>query len=526
MKQLIFYIFFLLSITSHSQSNEIKNFQSEIDEWYKYTFKQFVLNQDKNTIIIYHSNGIVSGVYPDWKEYSNSRKYEIVFTPILSNGEYGSTYTKEIAIGEVYSESDLKEYVNSKIEDVKSSIDNQLEFERQTLVRRKKLKELERKKEEFISLKKTEINKVADKCKKYNDSIVHSIENQFNKVVLYKNDLKQISEPLESYYKNLYYNEAFQVGDDLYSIQGGDDLYYEGFSKEQFDLLNPKALLTYYENGMGYGMEFNPRFDDEYLIIDGDGDSDGDIIVKKLQGRYFDDSFPKVKLSINRFNWFSAMNKHLDPNNGRILFEFALFNDLVTKIDKYLYRTSSSSVKSSIDDGVKLWKNTQIKELEKQVYNFKIEKIEKQSLGYVKYLERIFSIYKDKLIETEFLTENLDQSEKLIHLKELSNKYFSFFSFYKDQFEPLMYDFDRITSYGYGQSGHSQNKVKKVLKSLTKDLELSVNVVNDYKKVVEFVTNGISIEKKLKLSNDFINRIDSNPMNFPVTDIMNLKIFN
>jgi hypothetical protein len=94
--------------------------------------------------------------------------------------------------------------------------------------------------------------------------------------------------------------------------------------------------------------------------------------------------------------------------------------------------------------------------------------------------------------------------------------------------DPLMDDFDRITSYG-GRSiseDYTQNKVKKVLKSLTKILELSVNVVNDYKKVVEFVTNGISIEKKLKLSNDFINRIDSNPMNFPVTDIMNLKIFN
>lgn len=40
---------------------------------------------------------------------------------------------------------------------------------------------------------------------------------------------------------------------------------------------------------------------------------------------------------------------------------------------------------------------------------------------------------------------------------------------------------------------------------------------------IEIVLN--KIDRKIKLDNDFINRLDSNPMGFPLNDIRNLKIF-
>ena len=505
MKKVFCVLLIFTSLISFSQSSVVKNFQKEIDEWKNYSFTKFVLDQDQRNIIGY-SNGIVSGVFPLWNVYSKSREYKIVETPILPNGEYGRTVFKFQTLNKDYSEVDLENYVTTKIENIKSSIDSQLDLEKQEKLRRERLNEIQRKKAEFISLKKPEIEKISNDFKSYNDSIVLSLESRYNKIVMSLEDISQISNSLLSYYKILY---------DTYNT----------FSSEQYNLLNSKYLLGYFEKGLDYGKSFSQN-DNEFVIIQGRKINPLTENVNMIDRKNI--KFPQVTFSQSKLNWYSLMNKYLDLNNGEILYEFAVFNELVTQRDKNLRNTRSFNLESAKNDIIFLsdtWKKSQIDNLEKEVFNFKVEKLP-QEVVTIKELERVLSIYEDKIVETGFLTRNLDLTQKFLDLKDLSKKYSKYVSFYNDQFYPLSMDLRNLVEYGSYTKYINSNKIDKVIKSLNKDLGLSTIIINDYKLVGQYVTQGFSFDDKLNLSNDFINRIDSNPINFPVSDIKGLKIFN
>ena len=508
MKKVVCVLLIFTSLISFSQSRQVKSLQNEIDKWNNYSFKQFVIDKDQSTIIIYNSNGIVSGVYPNWKEYSNSREYKFIFTPILPNGEYGFTITKYQTLNKNYNENDLKKYVISKIDELKTSIEEQLNLEKEARIRREKLKELERKKQEFIFLKKTEIEKFSDDFLRYNDSIIKSIEGRYEKVSSVSlENINKISDSLEVYFRILYKNN-----------QGSYKNNLNEFSSEQFDFLNSKNLLGYYKSGFSNLNEtFSPKYDDEYLIIDGED------YKQYYKYRYEDlKSLPQFVLSKSTLNWFSILNKHLDPDNGRILFEFSVYRDLVIRRDRYLKKfLRIDDLKNGITDGIKFWREDQIKKLEKEVFSFEIEKISFES-KWVSVLRDLFSVYENRILKTGFIDENFNQTEKLKNLIDLSNKYSKFVSFYKTQFVPLLIDLDNEASYN---GNIDPKKIDKVIKSLTKDLQMSNNNINDYKKIVTFLRNGSSVDEKLKLAYDFIGRLDSNPIDFPVDQIRNLKIF-
>ena len=49
-KKIFFILLFSLTTNIYSQSNEVKELQSEIDNWKNYSFNQYVYDSDRNQI--------------------------------------------------------------------------------------------------------------------------------------------------------------------------------------------------------------------------------------------------------------------------------------------------------------------------------------------------------------------------------------------------------------------------------------------------------------------------------------------
>jgi len=504
MKRFLFISFSLLINLSFSQSREIKDLQNQIPQWEQYTFNQFVLDMDRRFLIGYRKDGIVSGVIPDWNEYSNLRPYRIIFTPILKNGEYGGTQTLFENVRVKYTKEEYEEYVNQKIEDVKKSIDAQLNKEREIRIRREKMKELERKKDEFISSQTSEINRMSSESSIFFDSIIQSVQDRFKEIILLKSDLQQTQSFLLKYYQILY---------------GSQFNYQENLSTEQFNLLNKKYLLMPFEKGFDK-FQFNSNHDNRYIIIEGHKTLPHE---KGLRINLSDIKFPEVILSSNNFNHRSVVNSYLDQYNGDVLFEFSLFYDLIDRSNRLLNKyLRIKDVQTSITSSINHWKIHQLKELEREVFNFKIDSINSE-IKELSELQRIITLYESELTKTGFLDKNMSKSDKLIHLMDLSNKYDQFSKFYTDQIVPLTIDLIELITYN-GKVAYPK-KIDKVIKELEKNLGLSQIQLSDYDIIIDLSLNGFSIDRKIKLANDFINRLDSNPMGFPLNDIRNLKIF-
>ncbi len=61
-KKIFFILLFSLTTNIYSQSNEVKELQSEIDNWKNYSFNQYVYDSDRNQIFDRNKNiGIISG---------------------------------------------------------------------------------------------------------------------------------------------------------------------------------------------------------------------------------------------------------------------------------------------------------------------------------------------------------------------------------------------------------------------------------------------------------------------------------
>lgn len=132
-KKIFFILLFSLTTNIYSQSNEVKELQSEIDNWKNYSFNQYVYDSDRNQIFDRNKNiGIISGVYSKWSSYSNNRDYEYIITPFDRNGNYGSTETRGITITNSYSKESHEKYIENRISEVFEKIDSQLEIEKKT----------------------------------------------------------------------------------------------------------------------------------------------------------------------------------------------------------------------------------------------------------------------------------------------------------------------------------------------------------------------------------------------------------
>lgn len=186
-KKIFFILLFSLTTNIYSQSNEVKELQSEIDNWKNYSFNQYVYDSDRNQIFDRNKNiGIISGVYSKWSSYSNNRDYEYIITPFDRNGNYGSTETRGITITNSYSKESHEKYIENRISEVFEKIDSQLEIEKKQNEVQAAINEKNRKRKDYIKeqLKKIENGK---------DSINSIIVDEFTRTQIIIDNHKKIS---------------------------------------------------------------------------------------------------------------------------------------------------------------------------------------------------------------------------------------------------------------------------------------------------------------------------------------------
>ena len=155
-------IFILFQSPAFGQSKKIKELQDELQSWEEYSFDQYVYDMDYNSIYNRLSNsGIISGIYPLWSTYSNSREYEYVFTPVLASG-YGSTTKATTTLSKTYTNQDWENYKKQQINNVFEKIDQQLLAEEKVRQKNQEIQELNRKRDDYIKSQHQIIEELKD----------------------------------------------------------------------------------------------------------------------------------------------------------------------------------------------------------------------------------------------------------------------------------------------------------------------------------------------------------------------------
>ena len=203
LKLTLFLFLMIFSLNVYSQSSEVKKLQDKIEEWKNYDFIAHVKNSDRDAIYSkFYNKAVISGVYPQWSSYSNSRPYEYIITPQFANGNYGNTETRLITMSESYTKEGFELYKKSEIEKVFKQIDEQIELEKNQEENRKATaqKNAERKRKRGAYVKKQ-----IELIDKFKDSILLSLESQkreFSDDIEYFKKVHQNIEHILSTYVN------------------------------------------------------------------------------------------------------------------------------------------------------------------------------------------------------------------------------------------------------------------------------------------------------------------------------------
>jgi hypothetical protein len=392
-KKIFFILLFSLTTNIYSQSNEVKELQSEIDTWKKYPFNQYVYDMDSNQIIVQNKNtGIISGVYSKWSSYSNSRYYEYIITPYDRNGNYSSTETKGITITSSYSKESHEKYIENRIEEIFQKIDSQLEIEKKQNEVQAAINEKNRKSKEYVDDQIKIIN-----YKK--DSILEEID-------VIKSNLKMLIDFSSEIEENLegVINFNIHEGDTLINVTSSKKVrhvkYSYGINNKIFGYSLRRDRTSYFlrDEIERYKSFFSPflnitKFQYEFDLFSG--------FVNQLKKRIESNSksFSQVEDEFKRKG-----NNYLD-DSGYIINEYLLksYREEIYKAKKNGYEYVYSPIKWKSPDLIKFLNDLE----EKQNRFFNNQKYIEKENGYTELLfqdaKKITFLTQSSKIVSEFL---------------------------------------------------------------------------------------------------------------------------